>query len=85
MRGFTINVRGSAQVNYDVMRQNLIDDLTEPLDWRRKVDVANPSFFTSNPATKRLCVGPRTKQYGLVCDKRVVDTETFHSYPYGHH
>ena len=83
VRGFTLNVRGSQQLNYDVMRQNLIDEITQPLDQRRNVNVVNPNFFYRNPATKHLRVITRTKRYGLVFDKRVVDSTTFRSYPYG--
>jgi len=32
VRGFTLNVRGSQQLNYDIMRENLLEDLTNPLD-----------------------------------------------------
>ena len=83
VRGFTLNVRGSQQLNYDVMRQNLIDEITQPLDERRNIDVVNPNFFWRNPATKHLKVITRTKRYGLVFDKRVVDPNTFMSFPYG--
>ena len=51
---------------------------------RRDVPVVDPNFFTRDPATKRLKVAPRKKLYGLVFDKRVVDRETFRSYPYGY-
>ena len=84
VRGFTLNVRGSQQLNYDVMRQNLLDEITQPLDERRNIDVVNPNFFYRNPATKHLRVITRTKRYGLVFDKRVVDPTTFASYPYGY-
>ena len=84
MRGFTLNVRGSQQLNYDILRQNVLDELTHPLDHRRNVPVVNPHFFTRHPATKQLKVSPRTKQYGLVFDKRVVDPVTFRSFPYGY-
>ena len=85
VRGFTLgNVRGSRQLNYTILRQNVLDELTDPGETRRVVDVTNPHFFTRHPATKELRVIPRTKQYGLVFDKRVVDTETFCSYPYGY-
>ena len=84
VRGFTLNVRGSHQLNYDVMRQNLINEITQPLDERRNIDVVNPNFFWRNPATKHLRVITRTKRYGLVFDKRVVDPNTFQSYPYGY-
>ena len=85
VRGFTLNVRGSQQLNYNIMRQNLLEELTDPLDDRCNIDVVNPYFFTRDPATKRLKVSPRTKRYGLVFDKRVVDTNTFQSFPYGYH
>ena len=84
VQGFTLNVRGQQQLNYGIMRQNLLEELTNPLDDRRNIDVVNPYFFTRDPATKRLKVEPRTKQYGLVFDKRAVDPNTFKSYPYGY-
>ena len=84
VRGFTLNVRGQQQLNYIIMRQNLLEELTDPLDERRNIDVVNPNFFTRHPATKQLKVGPRTKRYALVFDKRVVDPDTFKSYPYGY-
>ena len=77
VRGFSLNVRGSRQLNYDVMRQNLLDELTQPLeDERRNIHVVNPNFFWRNPVTKHLRVITRTKRYGLVFDKRVVDKNT---------
>ena len=84
VRGFTLYVRGQQQLNYNIMRQNLLDELTDPLDERRNINVVNPNFFTRHSATKQLKVGPRTKRYGLVFDKRVVDPDTFKSYPYGY-
>ena len=84
VRGFTLNVRGAQQLNYNVMRQNLLDEIQQPLDERRNVNVVNPNFFWRNPATKHLRVITRTKRYGLVFDKRVVDPNTFKSYPYGY-
>ena len=66
------------------MHQKLLDELKDPLDDRRNINVVNPNFFTRHLATKQLKVGPRTKRYGLVFDKRVVDPDTFKSYPYGY-
>ena len=83
VRGFTLNVLGSQQLNYDVMHQNLIDEITQPLDERRNINVVNPNFFWRNPATKILRVVTRAKRYGLVFDKRVLDPTTFASFPYG--
>ena len=66
------------------MKENLLEELANPLDQRRNIPVVNPNFFTRDSASKQIRVGPRTKQYGLVFDKRVVDRQTFQSYPYGY-
>ena len=66
------------------MRQNLIDEIPQPLDERRNINVVNPNFFWRNPATKHLQVITQPKRYGLVFDKRVVDPTTFTSFPYGY-
>ena len=66
------------------MRENLLEELTNPLDQLGNIPIVNPYLFTRDPASKQIRVGPRTKQYGLVFDKRVVDCQTFQSYPYGY-
>ena len=76
-------MRGSSQLNYQILRNNLLEELQDPRPERRDVSVLNPHFFTRHPTTKPLKVIPRTKQYGLVFDKRVVDFESYTSYPYG--
>ena len=49
VRGFSLNVRGSRQLNYDVMREKLLDEMTQPLDERRNIDVINPTSFGEIP------------------------------------
>ena len=86
VRGFSLgSVRGHAQLNYERLRENVLEELVNPVDDRHVIPVVNPHFFTRDASTKRLRVVPRRKEYGLVFDKRVVDTETFKSYPYGYH
>ena len=84
VRGFNLNVRGSRQLNYQIMRDNVLKEIEEPLEERRQTTVHNSNFFTRDATTKRLKVIPRDKQYGLVYDKRVVDPSTFTTYPYGY-
>ena len=85
VRGFSLgSVRGHAQLNYARLRQNVLEELEDPQENRRSIIVTNPHFFTRDATTKRLRVMPRTKDYGLVFDKRVVDRTTFKSYPYGY-
>ncbi len=85
VRGFSLgSVRGHAQLNYERLRQNVLEELMDPQENRRNIPVTNPHFFTRDATTKRLRVMPRTKDYGLVFDKRVVDRNTFKSYPCGY-
>lgn len=85
VRGFSLkSIRGSSQLNYQVLKQNLLKELKDPKEKRRDVKVLDPNFFTRNPKTKRLRIIPRTKLYGLVFDKRVVNFDSFVSFPYGY-
>lgn len=85
VRGFTLSdIRGARQLNYNILRQNVLDELTRPLPSQRTVDVVNPRFFTRDPTTKELRVISRTKVYTMVFDKRVVDPASFQSFPYGY-
>ena len=87
VRGFSLgSVRGQSQLNYDRLRENVLEELTNPeQDGRcRVVPVVNPHFFTRDASTKRLRVVPRRKDCGLVFDKRVVDVSTFKSFPFGY-
>ena len=42
VRGFTLNVRGDCPLNFDIMRQNVLDELERPLPDKRLTDVDNP-------------------------------------------
>ena len=86
VRGFTLNIQGKQQLNFQVMRENVLNEILDPLEngERCNIDVESPFFFNREPSSKRLKVGPRAKQYGLVYDKRVVDPSTFQTYPYGY-
>jgi len=65
------------------MRDNLINEIQDPLDERRDVPVSG-QIFKRDRNTKDIHVGQLVKRYGLVFDERVVDSETFKSYPYGY-
>ena len=83
VRGFTLNFRGSQYLNYEVMKQNVLEEVTDPLDEERRiVPITNPYFFVWETKTKKIKTVEGIKQYGLVFDKRVIDKDTFMSYPY---
>ncbi|CAH3114964.1 unnamed protein product [Pocillopora meandrina] len=84
VRGFSLNVRGAKQLNYQVMRQNIMDEILDPQDERRDTDIVNPRHFKRDPITKKIKTETQVKKYGLVFDKRVLHVGTFKSYPYGY-
>ena len=83
VRGFTLNVRGSAILNFETMKDNILSELETPQDSRRTLNIVTPYHFRRNLEQKQIQVVPRVKQYGLVFDKRVVDVATKSSHPYG--
>ena len=82
VRGFSLNVRGAKQLNYQVMRQNILDEILDPQDERRDTDIVNPRHFKRDPIAKKIKTETQVKKYGLVFDKRVLHVGTFKSYPY---
>ena len=84
VRGFTLNARGQDQLNFDLLKANVIDDVTTPLDDPRVIPVYNRHKIKRNADTKTLATVEETKRYKVVFDKSVVDPNTFLSYPYGY-
>lgn len=83
VRGFTLNVRGSTILNFQSMKQNILEELHIPQDSRRNLNIVTPYHFQRDVEKKQIRVVPRVKQYGLVFDKRVLNTNAV-SYPYGY-
>ena len=84
VRGFTLNVRGSAILNFHTMKENILSELDSPQDSRRNLNITTPYYFKRDLQQKQIQVVPRVKQYGCVFDKRVIDKATRSSYPYGY-
>ena len=83
VRGFTLNVRGSAVLNFETMKNNILSELHHPQDSLRKLNIVTPYHFQRDLEKKRIQVVQRVKKYGLVFDKRVINTNAI-SYPYGY-
>ena len=83
VRGFSLNVEGSAQLNYDVLRQNTLDELYHPLDEPRTTCVTQSHTIQRNAKTYTLETRSSHKDYRLVYSKRVLDPTTAKTYPYG--
>ena len=84
VRGFTLNVRESAILNFHTMKDNIVSELDTPQDSRRTLNIVTPYHFRRDLEQKQIQVVPRMKQYGLVFDKRVIDVATRSSYLYGY-
>ncbi|XP_022807361.1 uncharacterized protein LOC111344403 [Stylophora pistillata] len=84
VKGFSLNVRGMAQLTYDVMKQDILDEIRHPLEDLRKMDIVNPLHFVHYPVKKRIRTEARVKSYRLVFVKRVMDSGIFRSFPYGY-
>ena len=85
VRGISLNSEGSKQLNYPVLRQNVLDDIQEPLETgARQTDVVKPYHIERNSKAYSIETIQQTKKYQLVYSKRVIDPETFMTYPYGY-
>ena len=84
VRGFRLNSEGKSQLNYNVMRQNVLDEIQKPLLKPRQTQIIKTHQIVRDPKHYLLFTFPEYKQYQLVYDKRVVDPLTFQTYPYGY-
>lgn len=65
VRGFTLNVRGAAVINFETMKTNILDELHNPLQQRRTTNVVTPFFskgiwkkkHSSSFTRKEICNG----------------------------
>ena len=81
VRGFRLNSEGKTQLNYNIMRQNVLDEIQKPLLKPRETQVHKTYHIVRNPKNYQLYTFHESKLYKLVYDKRVVDPLTFRTYP----
>lgn len=81
VRGFTLNMRGQQQLNFDLLKENVLDEVTQPLEEPREISVHNPHKITRDVQVKHLKTVEETKHYKLVFDKRVIDPKSFKPIP----
>ena len=84
VRGFRLNSEGKTQLNFDVMRQNVLDEIQKPQKKPRQTQVNKTHQIVRDPKHYKLCTFHESKFYQLVYDKRVVDPISFQTYPYGY-
>ena len=84
IRGFSLNCEGAAQLNYEVLKQNVLSEISDPLEAPRTTPIVESTKIVRHPKTYTLSTQPRTKEYRLVFNKRVLKSDSFISYPYGY-
>jgi len=85
VRGFTLNVRGKEKLNYHTMKEHILSEINNPLEEKRTIPVTNPKYFKRDVRKEKpIRLTERTKRYGLVFDKRVLNPDTKKSEPYGY-
>ena len=83
VRGFHLNARGQEQLNFEVLRDNVKEEVQHPLDGSRDIPVWNPHKIVRDNHEKKLMTETQIKRYQLVFDKRVVNPINFTSLPCG--
>ena len=91
VKGFSLNTEGSRYLNYDVMRENVLAELTNPLlDVKtghiipRKHQVKRTHRIVRDPKDLSIQTVAEIKNYSIVYEKRVIDLNTYLTYPYGY-
>ena len=88
VRGFTLNARGQKILNFNSMKNLVLDEILneeeEQQQQPRTLTLHNPHKITRCAATKTIKTVSQNKMYKLVFDKRVIDHDTFRSFPYGY-
>ena len=84
VRGFTLNARGQRILHFNSMKELVINEILEPEDEPRTLSLHTPHKITRCTATKTLHSVAQDKKYELVFDKRVIDHDTYQSFPYGY-
>jgi len=84
VRGFRLNSEGKTQLNYEVMCQNVLDEIQKPQKEPRQIHVVNSYQIFRDAKKHQLETHPDYTRYQLVYDKRVIDPTTFQTYPYGY-
>ena len=83
VRGFTLNVRGRQRLNYQTMKEHIVETLEEE-EPAEPIAVINPNHFHCDQTAKKMKLVRQEKKYRLVFDKRVIERDSKRSYPFGY-
>ena len=65
VRGFSLNTRGRQHLNFKLLKQNVINEVTASLEKTREIPVFNPPKITRDVNVKQLETFTEIKRYKL--------------------
>ena len=86
VRGFTLNERGQKILNFTSMKNLVLSEILLPEDDDEPciLSLHNPHKIIRKSPAKTIQTVSQNKTYKLVFDKRVINHDSFQSYPYGY-
>ena len=86
VRALSLNSEGTRQINYQLLRQNVLDDIQNPLEEGAAPDQRHLKTHHIARDAKQYAIETigQVKKYQLVYNKRVVDPTTFQTFPFGY-
>ena len=84
VQGFSLNVQGSAQLNYHVLCTNTLHELHEPLSHPGITRICQSHTIHRHSKSYTLETRPSHKDYKKVYTKRVLEPGTARTYPFGY-
>ena len=84
VRGFTLKERGQKILHFNSMKDLVLNEILQPEDDQPTLPLHNPHKITRCSATKTIQSISQNKNYKLVFDKRVINHDTYQSFPYGY-
>ena len=82
-RGISLSSEGIKQLNYQVLQQNVLDEIQCPIEKMRPTDIYKPCHIIQTPKSAHWPQSLRRKSMSSCVRKRVIDAWTFKTYPYG--
>jgi len=91
VKGFSLNVEGSQYLNYELLKNNVLEEIQnpqyDPVTGKvvpRQHPIRRSHRIVRDPKTFAIKTVAEEKKYQLVYEKRIIDPNTFKTYPYGY-
>ena len=83
MRWFSLNREGQSQLNNEVMKRNVLDEVKRRQEEPREIQVVKSSHSHRDVSTYDYYTRRQFKRYEAIFNKCVLDPGTFESNPFG--